>query len=442
MAYLLPPGRRHVAVQWAIWRAGGIAVPLASSHPERELAHVLDDAGPGVAIADRGLASRLEPLARARGLRFALAEELATAEEAAEGPGLTPERRALMIYTSGTTGRPKGVVTTHGALQAQISALVEAWGWSERDAILHVLPLHHVHGIVNVLCSALWSGATAEFLSPFDPVAAWDRLGSGELTLFMAVPTIYHRLIGAWEAAEPATRSRWSAGAAGLRLMVSGSAALPISVLTRWREITGHTLLERYGMTEIGMALSNPLEGERRPGTVGQPLPGVEVRLADDAGAPPPPGGPGEIEIRGPQVFREYWGRPEETAGAFRDGWFRTGDVAVLENGYYRLLGRRSTDIIKTAGYKVSALEIEELFREHPAVRDVAVVGLPDPDLGERIVAAVVAAPEAADAEALRAWARERLAAYKVPREVRFVAELPRNAMGKVTKPALRERLA
>jgi len=225
--------------------------------------------------------------------------------------------------------------------------------------------------------------------------------------------------------------------------MVSGSAALPVGVLTRWRDLTGQTLLERYGMTEIGMALSNPLDGERRPGTVGQPLPGVEIRLVDERGVPIAEGTPGEIEVRGPQVFREYWGRPDETARAFHDGWFRTGDMAVLEDGYYRILGRRSTDIIKTAGYKISALEIEELLREHPGVSDVAVIGVPDPDLGERVVAAVVArGTPPPDLDELQRWARERLAPYKVPRVIRLIDALPRNAMGKVTKPALRDTFA
>jgi malonyl-CoA/methylmalonyl-CoA synthetase len=225
--------------------------------------------------------------------------------------------------------------------------------------------------------------------------------------------------------------------------MVSGSAALPVAVLARWRELTGHTLLERYGMTEIGMALSNPLAGERRPGTVGQPLPGVELRLVDDAGHPVGAGTPGEIEVRGPQVFQEYWGRPDETAQAFRGGWFRTGDIAVLERGYYRILGRQSTDIIKSGGYKISALEIEETLRAHPAVQDCAVVGLPDDDLGERVAAAVVCRRGGSlHPAALQSWARERLAPYKVPRDVRVLAELPRNAMGKVTKPELKSLLS
>ncbi|MGI9181506.1 MAG: acyl-CoA synthetase, partial [Longimicrobiaceae bacterium] len=333
--------------------------------------------------------------------------------------------------------RPKGVVTTHASLRAQVESLIQAWEWTADDRIPLILPLHHVHGIVNVLTCALWSGAVCEMLPRFDADAVWSRIEQGELTLFMAVPTIYRRLIAAWEAAPPERQRRMTAGCARMRLMVSGSAALPVSTLERWREISGHTLLERYGMTELGMALSNPLRGERRPGFVGVPLPGVEVRLVDEEGDPVEPGTPGEIEVRGPNVFLEYWRRPDATAEAFRPGgWFRTGDVAVVEEGYYRILGRRSVDIIKTGGYKVSALEIEEVLRTHPAVAECAVVGVEDPDWGERICVAVELR---ADAELslveLQEWARERLAPYKLPRDLRSIPALPRNAMGKVMKP-------
>jgi malonyl-CoA/methylmalonyl-CoA synthetase len=261
----------------------------------------------------------------------------------------------------------------------------------------------------------------------------------------MAVPTLYRRLIEAWEAADDATRTRWSAGGRELRLMVSGSAALPVPTLERWEEITGQRLLERYGMTEIGMGLSNPLLGERRPGHVGQPLPGVEVRLVDDEERVVAEGDAGQIQVRGPAVFGEYWRRPEATADAFADcGWFRTGDRGVVEGGAYRILGRESVDILKTGGEKVSALEIEDVLRTHPSVADCAVVGIPDPDWGERVCAAVVAAAgaPAPTSDALRAFAKERLAPYKVPKEVRVVADLPRNALGKVTKPAVKELFA
>ena len=244
-----------------------------------------------------------------------------------------------------------------------------------------VLPLNHVHGIVNVTLCPLAVGACCEAPGSFDAAALWERFASGEVTVFMAVPTIYARLVTAWEAASTSTRQRWSAGAAGLRLMVCGSAALPVSTLERWRELTGQVLLERYGMSELGMALSNTLT-KRVPGHVGEPFPGVEVRVVGDDGADVAEGQPGELLVRGPQVFAGYWGRPEATADAFVDGWFRTGDVAVHEPDGYRLLGRSSVDIIKTGGEKVSALEIEEVLRTHPAIADCAVVGARRPGVG------------------------------------------------------------
>jgi malonyl-CoA/methylmalonyl-CoA synthetase len=442
---LVPPGFDHVAVQWGVWRAGGVDVPLALTHPPAELAYVLADAEPAAVVVAPELADRVADAARARGVRLLSSEEIAGGVGTAEGalPSPAPERGALMLYTSGTTGRPKGVLLTHANLTAQVEALVEAWGWTRDDHILLTLPLHHVHGIVNVLTCALWSGACCQVLPHFDPVEVWERMARGDLTLYMAVPTLYRRLIDAWESADAATRARWSDGARALRLMVSGSAALPVPTTQRWEEITSQRLLERYGMTEIGMALSNPLDGERRAGHVGHPLPRVEARLVGEDGDRVADGTPGEIQVRSPGVFREYWRRPEETGAAFTaDGWFRSGDLAVVEDGAWRILGRISQDILKTGGEKVSALEIEDALRGHPDVLDCAVVGLPDPEWGERVCAAVVArGNRALDPEALRIWASERLAPAKVPKEVRVVAALPRNAMGKVTKPAVRTLL-
>ncbi|MEX2180429.1 MAG: acyl-CoA synthetase [Gemmatimonadaceae bacterium] len=436
ICFRVAPGFAHIAVQWGIWRAGGIAVPLALSHPPPELEYVVRDAAAGLVIADGDGEGTCRTVAAAAAARLVRAEELLAGARSAPLPTLEPGRPAMMVYTSGTTGRPKGVVSTHANIAAQISALVEAWAWTPDDRILLVLPLHHVHGIINVVGCALWSGACCEILPGFDADAAWEAIASGRLTLFMAVPTIYRRLIAAYDTAPSARQATLRAGCARIRLMVSGSAALPIQTLQRWREITGHTLLERYGMTEMGMALSNPLHGERRPGSVGTPLPGVEVRLVTDAGAPVDDGTPGELEVRGANVFREYWRRPDETRAAFRDGWFRTGDTAVFERGSYRLLGRSSVDILKTGGYKVSALEIEELLREHPAITECAVVGVEDPEWGDRVCVAVELRPGATLAlDTLKLWAKDRLAPYKVPRDLRTVAALPRNAMGKVVKP-------
>lgn len=436
---LIPPGWDYVATLWGVWRAGGVAVPLATSHPAAELAHVLDDASPEIVVAHPALLDRIEEAATSRGLSVLQTPALTSEGPVGQLPDVPTRSPSMMLYTSGTTGKPKGVVLTHANIEAQVESLSEAWGWSEDDHILLHLPLHHVHGIVNVLTSALWNGATCEILPRFTPVDVWERLNRGDVTVYMAVPTVYHRLIEAWGLVDPETREAWSAGARACRLNVSGSAALPVLTLRRWEEITGQRLLERYGMTEIGMGLSNPLDGDRRPGHVGQPLPGVGVRLVDEDDQPLPEGQAGHILVRGATVFSEYWRRPDDTAAAFtEDGWFRTGDQAVVEDGSYRILGRSSVDILKTGGEKISALEIEDVLLEHDCVRECAVVGIPDADWGDRVCAAIVTeAGRTTSAEELRTFAKHRLAPYKIPKEIRFVDTLPRNAMGKVTKPAV-----
>jgi malonyl-CoA/methylmalonyl-CoA synthetase len=436
VAFFMPPSFAYAAVQRGIWRAGGVAVPLAISHPPAELDYVIHDSGASVVVSDPASATMLMPLAKGARARFLTTTTALASSMADDLPHLGSNRRAMIIYTSGTTGRPKGAVSTHQNIGAQIAALVEAWRWTPADRLLLTLPLHHVHGIINGLGSALAVRATCEILPAFDAERVWDRLASGEITVFTAVPTIYNRLIASWNAAPPEVQRARSDGARGLRLMMSGSAALPVQTLERWREITGHTLLERYGMTELGMALSNPLAGERRPGYVGQPLPGVDIRLVDEDGRDVGEGTPGELEVRGPAVCLEYWQRPDDTRDAFRDGWFRTGDVAVWENGSFRLLGRSNVDIIKTGGFKVSALEIEEILRTHPAIAECAVVGVHDEDWGERVSAAVELRTGATlSLDELQQWAKVQLAPYKVPRALQAVPALPRNAMGKVVKP-------
>ena len=439
VAFLAPPGFQYVALQWGIWRAGGIAVPLSLSHPRPELEYVLDDTTPAAAIAHPDFVDRLEPLAADRGLRFSLTTD--TLEHpAGKLPTVAASRRAMILYTSGTTGKPKGVVTTHDTITAQITSLIQAWEWTADDRILEFLPLHHIHGIVNVISCAHWAGSVCEIIPEFDARKVWDRVVQGGLTVFMAVPTIYVKLIDAWQKSTPDDRRKMTEGCGKMRLMVSGSSALPVSTLERWKEVSGHVLLERYGMTEIGMALSNRLHGKRYPGCVGTPLPGVEARLVDETGMPVAPGKPGEIEIRGKIVFSEYWRKPEETKKAFRNGWFMTGDVAVVENGIYRILGRSSVDIIKTGGEKVSALEIEEVLMTHPDIQECAVVGVADPVWGEKVSAAVVLdAGKTLDIERLRAWGKEHLAPYKVPKDLVVLDKLPRNAMGKIIKPAVKK---
>ena len=439
VAFLVRPSMAHVCTQWGIWRGGGMAVPLCVDHPAPELEYVLDDSQASIVIADPEFEPLLRPLAERRKLRFALAGELTTSAPV-ELPAVEASRRAMLIYTSGTTSKPKGTVSTHLMIEAQIRSLAEAWGWTPEDHLLHCLPLHHLHGIINALCCSLWSGAICELLPRFDADKIWERLAVADgTTLFMAVPTIYSRLIKKWEEADGSTRTEMTEGCRRLRVMISGSAALPAATLEKWRGISGHTLLERYGMTEIGMALSNPLNGERRPGCVGSPLPGIEVRLVDEQDSLVEDGTPGQIQVRGPTVFSEYWQRPEATAEAFTvDGWFRTGDVAVREDRVYRILGRESVDIIKTGGYKVSALEIEEVLRTHASIEECAVVGVADDEWGQRVAAAVILhGDEELDLEPLRTWCKQLLASYKVPSLLQTVSELPRNPMGKVTKPAI-----
>lgn len=439
VAYLIPSGFEYVATQWGIWRAGGIAVPLCTVHPRPELEYVITNAGASIIIAHPDFAEILHPIARSYNLRFILTTDLVT-ESSDLLPTIEMTRRALILYTSGTTGKPKGVVTTHQQIQAQVTSLIAAWEWTATDRILHILPLHHIHGIINVLTCALWAGAQCHMLAKFEVETVWNRIGAGDLTLFMAVPTIYVKLINAWEAMDRDRQQHLSTGCAKMRLMVSGSAALPVTVLEKWREISTHFLLERYGMTEIGMALSNPLHGDRSAGSVGTPLSQVSVRLVDDNGALVTPGTPGEIQVKSHGVFLEYWQNPAATAKAFQSGWFWTGDLAVVEQGNYRILGRISVDIIKTGGYKVSALEIEEVLRSHPDIQECAVVGVEDPEWGERVCAAIVLKPSRQlTLASLRSWAKAQLAVYKVPTQILVIAELPRNVMGKVTKPTVVE---
>jgi len=345
----------------------------------------------------------------------------------------------MILYTSGTTNLPKGVVTTHHNITAQVSTLVNAWRWSDEDAILCILPLHHVHGIINVISCALYSGARCTFLPEFDAKAVFNTFKNGGINLFMAVPTIYFKLIMYYDSLPASEQILLTQVMKRFRLMVSGSAALPVTTMEKWKNISGHILLERYGMTEIGMALSNPYDGQRKAGHVGLPLPGVSVRLVDENYNDVSPGEAGEILVKGENVFHEYWNKPEATTDAFTpDGWFKTGDVAIVEDGYYRIMGRNSVDIIKSGGYKISALEIEEVLRTHPLIKDCAVMGLENEEWGELVAAAIVTR-DPVDVTTLNTWMRERIPAYRVPRRFLFIDELPRNAMGKVTKNDLKK---
>ena len=447
---LASPGAAWVEAFLGVLCAGGVALPLSPLYPDAELVWFAGDAEADLLVVSDDLAPRAAALAHGRrvltlsrlGAEAAGDDTAALATSSAVAP--FGSDTALLLYTSGTTGKPKGAMITHDNLATQARLLREAWGFSPDDALLHALPLHHLHGLGISLMTALLAGARSRMLPRFEAARVWDELAG--VTVWMAVPTMYQKLFEAFDAADAATRPRRSEAARALRLATSGSAALPVTLAERWRAVTGAIPLERFGMTEIGVGMTNPLAiAGRRPGYVGRPLPTVELRLVDDAGQETVTG-PGEAWIRGPSVFPGYWRREKASAEAFTDGWFRTGDVAErAADGAVRLLGRTSVDILKSGGYKLSALEIEEALREHEAIAEVSVVGVPDETWGERVVAVVVArAGRAAECatDAVRAFARARLAPYKIPRQVVVVEALPRNAVGKVTKPALVADLA
>jgi malonyl-CoA/methylmalonyl-CoA synthetase len=353
-------------------------------------------------------------------------------------PPPAPNDAALMLYTSGTTGTPKGARITHANLATQVAMLEDAWGMQSSDVLVHALPMHHLHGIVVAFLTTLLTPAKVIALSKFTPAGVLGALERA--TVFMGVPTMYARIVESFDRADASEQALWRTRFRKLRLITSGSAALPASLAERIRDIAGIIPLERYGMTEIGMALSNSLAPmTRRAGRVGVPLPTVETRIVSDDGRDGD--GPGELWVRGPSVFEGYHQREEETRAAFRDeGWFATGDVAERDpvDGSIRLLGRASVDILKSGGEKISALEIEEALREHPSVLDAAVVGVPDETWGDRIVAFVVPRdPFVIDSAEIITWMKQRVSPFKVPKEVRRVALLPRNAMGKVQKKLL-----
>ena len=407
---------------------GVATVPLNPAVGGKELSHVLGDAAPRLVLAADPAPFR-ERTPSARGIAL---DGRGPAPEPPE-----PDAPLLVLYTSGTTGPPKGAVLTHRNAAFDLDALAAAWGWTAGDTLVHALPLFHVHGLVLGVLGSLRVGASLRLLPRFTPEAVCDAMGRGGTMLF-AVPTMYHRLAEHGEAnAEDARRL----GRA--RLLVSGSAALPVRENDRLFRLFGQRPVERYGLTETLIDTAARHDGPRTPGTVGPPLPGIELRLVDEERRPLPPGPGvlGEVAVRGPNVFAGYLNRPDATAAAMDEqGFFYTGDVATLTpEGEVRIVGRRATDLIKTGGYKVGAGEVEAALLEHPAVREAAVIGVPDDDLGERIVAFVVgyegAAPPAA--QELGDHVARLLAPHKRPRAVRVVARLPRNAMGKVLKKEL-----
>jgi malonyl-CoA/methylmalonyl-CoA synthetase len=423
-----------------VLHAGAVHVPLNTAYTLAELGYFVADASPRLVVCDAARHAALEPLARACGAAcIALDGEGGLADRARVATPLASARSragddlAAIVYTSGTTGRSKGAMLTHGNLLSNARALVDLWGFRTDDVLLHALPIYHVHGLFVALHTALLCGARIELHERFDAAAVAAALAS--CTVFMGVPTYYTRLLE--QPALTAERCR------GMRLFVSGSAPLLPATFAAFEARTGHRILERYGMSEAGMITSNPLAGERLPGTVGMPLPGVEVRVRTPDGARAT-GGPGVLEIRGPNVFAGYWNMPERTRAEFTDdGWFVTGDVGTIAgDGRVSIVGR-DRDLVISGGLNVYPKEVELALDALAGVAESAVFGVAHPDFGEAVLAAVVpAGGPPPDTAALLAALRGRMAPFKVPKALVVVDALPRNAMGKVQKNVLRERYA
>ncbi|ATB51188.1 AMP-binding protein [Corallococcus macrosporus] len=459
VALFLENSARFAIAYLGVQAAGGVVVLVNTAYRQVELAHILSDAEVCGCVTGAAGAAELVPLrAQLPSLQWlvmverpaaALPEPLAEvpfdallAEGAAASTPLAlprPEELAVLGYTSGTTGRSKGAMLLHRNLRANVQAVTEAWRWTAQDRLLLTLPLFHTHGLMVGLHGTLFAGASVDLRRRFNAAEALAALRDDpSLTMFFGVPTLYSRLLE--EARASGVKPR------ALRLWVSGSAPLSPQLFADVEAALGARILERYGMTETIMNTTNPFEGERRPGTVGFPYPGQEARVVDVRTRQPlPRGETGEIEVRGPHVFAGYWRRQDATAESFdADGWFRTGDLGDLDaDGYLRITGR-ARELIISGGFNVYPREVEEVLAMHPGVAEVAVLGLPDADLGEQVVAVVV--PRAGgippEARALVDWCKDRLASFKKPRQVVFTEALPRNALGKVQKHLLRASLA
>lgn len=442
LALYLPNSPLWIELYLACVSIGAIAVPVNILYRDREIGHIVADVEPSAVVArnspvpgvDQRLVWPVDELVghQAADLPTDVDDPAAASVALSAEPPDDPSDPALIVYTSGTTGRPKGAVLSHANLVANAAALLTAWRITSRDRLLLTLPLFHVHGLGNGLHCWLGSGCLLRLEERFDHQLAAQWFREFRPTVFFGVPTIYSRLV---EIDERTARDLGSSA----RLFVSGSAPLPSALLERFEERFGHRILERYGMTETLMTLGNPLDGERRAGSVGVPLPGVEARVADANDTPLPDGAVGELQVRGPAVFNEYWRQGVDTAAAFTtEGWFKTGDIAErAADGYFTLRGRRS-DLIISGGFNIYPREVEEVLTEHPTVSEAAVVGVPDQRRGELPVAFIVpAAGQSIDIDTLERHCRLHLASFKVPRRFETVDRLPRNAMGKVVKGAL-----
>jgi malonyl-CoA/methylmalonyl-CoA synthetase len=426
----------------AVLRAGFVYLPLNTAYQQAEIEYFVGNAEPSVMVCSKRNFAWVSRIAFTAGTKhvFTLDEDRSGSllERAAFMPDVhepavkRADELACILYTSGTTGRSKGAMLTHGNMLSNARTLKDYWHWQPGDVLIHALPIFHVHGLFVACHGALLNGSKMLWFSKFDPKAVIARLR--DATVFMGVPTLYVRLL----AEAGLTKDACSR----MRLFISGSAPLLIDTFGEFRERSGHTILERYGMSETIMLTSNPYDGERRGGTVGLPLPGVSLRVRDDKGGPCLTGEIGNIEVRGPNVFAGYWRLPEKTKEEFTpDGWFKTGDVGRIdERGYVSIVGR-SKDLIISGGYNVYPAEVEGFINELPGVAESAVIGVPHPDFGEGVIAVVVPRAEASLAPVdIVAALKGRIANFKVPKQVFVASELPRNTMGKVQKNLLREQ--
>lgn len=448
VALLIPPSLQFAAGMIGVMNANCVPVPLNYKATDTELEYLLNNSEASVVLTSPETGDILSD------------EVTSLCIEGDEGDGLTPNVSfqdligGIMVYTSGTTGKPKGVLAGCEAFKQWYSALVAGWQITCEDSILHTLPLYHVHGILGIF-SVLTQGGTVDLRSGFDSEMVWGEfLSDSPPSVYYGVPTQYSKLIEYYDNHLVSREEEVRAKMQRLRLMVSGSAPLRVPVSEKWEHITGHRLLERYGMTEIGLAISNPYTpaSDRRPGCIGLPFSGVKVRLVTESGGvvgtaedgvleSGREGQPGEIQVTGPTVFKEYFNNPTATTETFtQDGWFKTGDTAEIEGGVFKILGRTSVDVIKSGGYKLSALEIERELLDHDNITDVAVVGIEDDVWGQKVVAVIesnLANQADIDQLDLRGWCKGRMSTYKVPKDFVVVEALPRNHMGKVNKKLL-----